>query len=64
MIVPGAALGQLLGGAVLRRWKLKVKGILRFIFIIFAIGFLTKSAFFISCDKDKLVGWNIPYPNR
>ena len=62
--MPGAAIGQFLGGFILKRWKFKVTGTLRFIVIVIVIAFLTKVAFFIRCDGDKLVGWNVPYKNR
>ena len=64
VIVPGAAIGQILGGVVLKRWKFKVRGTLRFIVIVIMIALLSKAAFFIRCDQDKLVGWNTPYENR
>ena len=62
--MPGAAIGQLLGGVVLRRWQLKVAATIRFVTIVIIIALLTKAAFFISCDEENLVGWNVPYANR
>lgn len=61
--MPGAAIGQLLGGVVLRRWHLKVAATIRFVTIVIIIALLTKAAFFISCDEENLVGWNVPYAN-
>ncbi|KAH3697069.1 solute carrier organic anion transporter family member 4C1-like [Dreissena polymorpha] len=55
IVIPGAALGQMFGGFVIRQWKLKVRGILRLTILIVVLASLSKSCFFINCD---MVLWN------
>ncbi|XP_052777045.1 solute carrier organic anion transporter family member 4C1-like [Mya arenaria] len=55
IIIPGAAAGQMFGGLAIRRWKLKVRGILRLTILIVLLASLSKACFFINCDMQL---WN------
>ncbi|XP_060562690.1 solute carrier organic anion transporter family member 4C1-like [Ruditapes philippinarum] len=55
LVIPGAALGQMFGGFVIRRWRLKVQSILKFLMAVVTLAMLSKACFFINCD---IVVWN------
>ncbi|XP_045158609.2 solute carrier organic anion transporter family member 4C1-like isoform X2 [Mercenaria mercenaria] len=55
LVIPGAALGQMFGGFVIRRWRLKVQSILKFLIAVVTLSMISKACFFINCD---IVVWN------
>ncbi|KAL4235923.1 hypothetical protein ACF0H5_004313 [Mactra antiquata] len=55
LVIPGAALGQMFGGFVIRRWRMKVQAILKFLIIVTFLASLSKACFFMNCD---IVVWN------
>lgn len=55
LVIPGAALGQMFGGFVIRHWKMKVQTILKFLVAVVALAMISKACFFINCD---IVVWN------
>ena len=58
--VIGAAGGQFAGGLITKKWKLKVRGLLRFNFILLFIMLALDSIAWIRCDHD-IAGVNVPY---
>lgn len=61
IVIPGAALGQMFGGFVIRHWKLKVKDILKLTVLVVFLASLSKSCFFINCD---MVLWDTDVNDR
>jgi len=61
IIIPGAAAGQMFGGISIRRWKLKVRGILRLTLLLIALAAMSKACFFINCD---MYLWNTTLNDR
>lgn len=61
LVIPGAALGQMFGGFVIRRWRLKVQSILKFLMAVVTLAMLSKACFFINCD---IVVWNTNITDR
>lgn len=55
IVIPGAALGQMFGGFVIRRWRLKVQSILKFLIAVVTLAMISKACFFMNCD---IVVWN------
>lgn len=55
IVIPGAALGQMFGGFVIKRWRLKVQSILKFLIAVVTLAMMSKASFFINCD---IVVWN------
>ena len=53
--IPGAAIGQTFGGFVIRRWELKVRGILKFLIVMVLLAIVFNTCFFINCD---ILVWN------
>ena len=61
ILIPGAGLGQFLGGFIIQKLGLQVKGSL-------IVAIITKGAsvpltfmFLFYCEKIDLAGWNVPY---
>ncbi|XP_013383827.1 solute carrier organic anion transporter family member 4C1, partial [Lingula anatina] len=61
--VPGAAGGQLLGGIISSKMKLKVKGMLKLSMTACVMAALLAASFWISCETPSVFGVDIPYPN-
>jgi hypothetical protein len=61
LVIPGAALGQMFGGFVIRHWKMKVQTILKFLVAVVALAMISKACFFINCD---IVVWNTNITDR
>jgi len=62
LAVPGAALGQVLGGYFCKRFKLKVKGMLGMV-LCFSIGVLVVTpVFWARCDDVSMAGVLTGYP--
>ena len=61
IVIPGAALGQVFGGFVIRYWKLKVASIIKLTILMVFLASLSKSCFFINCD---MVLWDTDVNDR
>ena len=61
LLIPGAALGQFLGGFIMKKLKLEIRG--TFIFAISSCVASLPFAFpwLMYCERVRLVGWNLPY---
>lgn len=59
--VPGAAIGQFLGGYILRRLKLKVRGMLKMNMIFCIIVMVSSSVFWVHCDLGSIAGVTAAY---
>ena len=64
ILIPGAGLGQFLGGFIIQKLGLQVRGSL-------IVAIITKGAsvpltimFLFTCDKMDLAGWSAPYDNQ
>ena len=64
LLIPGAAVGQFLGGFIIKKLQLEIRGIF-ILAIISSIVSLPLCGFpwLIYCDRMNLVGWNLPYAN-
>ncbi|XP_077990592.1 solute carrier organic anion transporter family member 4C1-like [Glandiceps talaboti] len=63
-VIPGAVGGTVLGGWVVKRFDLKVRGMLKFIFGCTAIVLVLAVIFMMHCPEDPLAGVFVPYhPN-
>ncbi|EDV21989.1 uncharacterized protein TRIADDRAFT_11804, partial [Trichoplax adhaerens] len=58
-----ASVGQVAGGYVIKRWKLKGSQISRFCFFTSICNFLLGGVYLISCPNIPIAGVNIPYAN-
>ena len=61
ILLPGAGIGQFLGGFIIKKMGLQVKGSL-------IVAIITKGAsvpltlmFLFYCEKMDIAGWNVPY---
>ncbi|XP_022286828.2 solute carrier organic anion transporter family member 4C1-like isoform X2 [Crassostrea virginica] len=59
--VPGAAGGQFIGGIICKKWKLKVKGMLRLNVIVCILALLLDAVVWIRCDLEDIAGVNVGY---
>lgn len=59
--VPGAAGGQFVGGIICKKWKLKVKGMLRLNVIVCIIALLLDAVVWVRCDLEDIAGVTIGY---
>ena len=62
LAIPGAALGQVAGGYVCKRLKLKLLGILKLVLISSCIVIVLTPVFWARCDDIKLAGVLVNYP--
>lgn len=63
MAVPGAAGGQLFGGYLSKRLKLKVKGCIRVAIICSSLAIFISSALWVRCDNNNVAGVTKRYSN-
>lgn len=61
MTVPGAGGGMLLGGLLVKKLKLKVRGIIRMDLIVAIIALIFGCLFFIQCPKMQMAGVTSEY---
>jgi organic anion transporter 4A/organic anion transporter 4C len=59
--VPGAAGGQLVGGLICKKWKLKVRGMLRLNVIVCIIALFLDAVIWIRCDLEDIAGVSVGY---
>ena len=59
--VPGAAGGQFIGGIICKKWKLKVKGMLRLNVIVCILALLLDAVVWVRCDLEDIAGVNVGY---
>ncbi|XP_048780929.2 solute carrier organic anion transporter family member 4C1-like isoform X3 [Ostrea edulis] len=59
--VPGAAGGQFVGGMICKRWKLKVRGMLRLNVIVCVIALLLDAVIWVRCDLQDIAGVSVGY---
>lgn len=59
--VPGAAGGQFVGGIICKKWKLKVKGMLRLNVIVCIIALLLDAVVWVRCDLEDIAGVTVGY---
>ncbi|KAF6020599.1 SLCO4C1 [Bugula neritina] len=62
LAVPGAALGQFMGGYICKKFQLKVSGILKLTVICSLIVLIVSPVFWIRCNGATLAGVSTPYP--
>ncbi|XP_074656444.1 solute carrier organic anion transporter family member 4A1-like [Tubulanus polymorphus] len=63
VIVPSAAGGQVIGGVIANRLKLKVPGLIRLCVISQVIACVAMGAFFVTCSPPDMAGINRQYTN-
>lgn len=63
--VPGACIGIFLGGYLLKRFQLGIKGAIQFVlfFNLVCMGLYT-GLYFLGCDNMRIAGATLPYSNR
>lgn len=61
MTVPGAGGGMLLGGLLVKKLKLKVRGIIRMDLIVAIIALIFGCLFFIQCPQMQMAGVTSEY---
>lgn len=61
--VPGAAGGHIIGGVIINRLKLKVRGMLRMTLSLAVTNAFFCAAFWFTCVKNPLAGVTVPYTN-
>ena len=63
--VPGACIGIFLGGYLLKKFQLGIKGAIQFVlfFNLICMGLYT-GLYFLGCDNMKMAGATLPYYNR
>ncbi|KAL5014579.1 hypothetical protein ScPMuIL_008849 [Solemya velum] len=59
--VPGAAVGQLVGGYVCKRWSLKVKGMLRLVFVSSFLVLFFALCVWAICEETLIAGITVQY---
>ncbi|XP_078576841.1 uncharacterized protein LOC144862330 [Branchiostoma floridae x Branchiostoma japonicum] len=63
-IVPGAAVGSVLGGLLMKKLKLKCPGMIKLVMIGGALGFILDFALLLSCPGMSFAGVTVPYQNN
>ena len=61
LAVPAGAVGQFLGGFIIRKFKLNVLGIIKFNLGCSVAVLLFAAAFWAKCEQTKVVGLNLDY---
>jgi len=59
--VPGVVLGQLCGGIIIKKLKLKVQGLIKFNLINCMVVILLSGIFFVKCKQGDIAGITAPY---
>lgn len=62
MAVPGAALGQVAGGFICKKFDLKIRGMLKLTIISSTIALLATPVFWARCSDSALAGVELGYP--
>ncbi|KAF6038322.1 SLCO4C1 [Bugula neritina] len=62
--VPGAAFGQFIGGVIVRKFRLKVRGIIRFNMACTAAVILLVAVFWAKCEQGAVAGVTVTYTNK
>ncbi|XP_066270044.1 solute carrier organic anion transporter family member 4C1-like [Branchiostoma lanceolatum] len=63
-IIPGAAVGSVLGGLLMQKLKLKCPGMIKLVMIGGALGFILDFALLLSCPDMPFAGVTVAYPNN
>lgn len=61
ILIPGAVVGNFLGGFIIQKFNLQVKGDLIVAIITSAASVPLTFIFFFYCKKLDVAGWNVPY---
>ena len=61
--IPGAGLGTLIGGYLIKRWKLKVRGMIKFSCCTSIVALVAMFGLLIRCPQEETVGVNVDYYN-
>lgn len=61
LTIPAAIVGNLIGGIVINKLKLKVKGIIKFSLICSMISIGFAACFWITCEQHEIAGVTISY---
>lgn len=64
LVILAAAVGVILGGIIIRKMKLQVGGMLKFMVVCHLIALLTLATFLLQCPPRTFVGINVDYSNR
>ncbi|XP_035695977.1 solute carrier organic anion transporter family member 4A1-like [Branchiostoma floridae] len=62
--IPGATIGTLLGGYLVKRFELQVRGIVKMCTVLTLMTKVSLLMFLITCDDVSMVGVNTAYHNR
>ncbi|XP_078667309.1 solute carrier organic anion transporter family member 4C1-like [Branchiostoma floridae x Branchiostoma belcheri] len=63
-IVPGAAVGSVLGGLLMKKLKLKCRGMIKLVMVGGALGFCLDFALLLSCPDMPFAGVTVAYQNN
>lgn len=63
MAVPGAAVGQLVGGYICKRLQLKVRGMLKLTLISSVLALLVSPILWARCEDLSVAGLQVGYPS-
>ena len=62
MAVPSAALGQIIGGYICKKFDLKVKGMLKLVLVSFILSVALTPVYLARCPDAPLAGVLVDYP--
>ncbi len=63
IVTPAGVIGNLLGGYIVKRFNLTVKGMLRFIVVSLTSSLILMVVFLLACDNVDFAGVTVAYEN-
>ncbi|XP_022104541.1 solute carrier organic anion transporter family member 4A1-like [Acanthaster planci] len=63
-VIPAAVFGSVIGGWVVKRFKLHFKGMIKFCLLVLLVSLLMIGAFLISCPNPNFAGVTVDYDNN